>query len=57
MGNAPKWKVHEAVDYLMKSITLQYRRDMIQMWCETQGDEFAEQVKAQFKAKWDKRHR
>lgn len=57
MGNAPKWKVHEAVDYLMKSITLQYRRDMIQMWCETQGDEFAEHVKAQFKAKWDKRRR
>jgi hypothetical protein len=44
--------VNEAVDWLMQSMTREYRRICLDDWCSKYGEKFASQVQEQFLTRW-----
>ena len=44
--------VEEAVDWLLKSLTKEYRRNCLEFWREKYGEAYHAQVKQQFLTKW-----
>lgn len=46
--------VDEAVEFMLKSVTLEYRRKAIKFWREKFGDVFADSVERKIKSQWGK---
>lgn len=47
--------IPEAVDWILQSITREYRIQCLHFWREKYGDEYADQVEKRVRAVWGKR--
>lgn len=50
-----KLTVREAADWVLQSLTREYRRECIDHWRREYGDEYADAVQREVEARWGKR--